>query len=466
MGPHFAARRIAMNFGFAARSARIALPALLALCGCSRGTPTEAWPPIVDPVVFTDALGTNVEFQAFAGSKLDALELDTTEQHSGTTSLRFTVPPVGDPSGTYAGGAFVTRRTRSFTSYNALSLWVKGSRAATLDVAGLGNDNTGTSQFEARRIAIPVTTSWTRVLVPIPLPERLTDEGGLFFLAEGPEAGAGMTLWIDDVEYVNDGTITNPRPTLATRTVKAFVGTTVNLDGATSTRFAISGLDQVVTHMPAYFTYTSSDPAVVKATDSVLSVVGPGTASITAALGSVPAAGTVTVEATAPPDHPAPTPTVPAADVISLFSHAYSNVPVDTWSATWDNADVSDVTLSGNATKLYTNLVVAGIEFGAHPIDATAMTSFHMDVWATSGTTFRVKLVDFGANGAFGGGDDSESELTFDGTTTPALVTGTWVGIEVPLSEFASLASRAHLAQLILSGDTRTVFVDNVYLHR
>jgi hypothetical protein len=455
-----------MNLGFAARSAWFGLLALVASCGCSRGLPTEAWPPIVDPVVFHDALGANVEFQAFAGSKLDALELDTTERHSGTTSLRFTVPAVGDPTGTYAGGAFVTRRTRSFTSYNALSLWVKGSRAATLDVAGLGNDNTGTSKFEARRSAIPVTTSWTRVVVPIPLPERLGDEGGLFFLAEGPEAGAGMTLWVDDVEFVDDATITNPRPTLDTRTVKAFVGTTVSLDGATSTRFAISGLDQVVTHMPGYFAYTSSDPSVVKATDSVLSVVGSGTASITASLGSVPAAGTVTVQATAPPDHPAPTPTVPGADVIALFSHAYPNVPVDTWSAPWDNADVADVTVSGNATKLYTNLVVAGIEFAAHPIDATAMTSFHVDVWATSGTTFRLKLVDFGANGVFGGGDDSESELTFDGTSIPPLVTGAWVGLEIPLADFAGLASRAHLAQLILSGDTRTVFVDNVYLHR
>jgi hypothetical protein len=455
-----------MNFRFAGGSARTALLGLLALCGCSRDLPTEPWPPIVDPVVFLDALGANVEFQAFAGSKLDALELDTTERHSGTTSLRFTVPPVGDPSGTYAGGAFVTRRTRSFTSYNALSLWVKGSRAATLDVAGLGNDNTGTSQFEARRSAIPVTTSWTRVLLPIPFSARLTDEGGLFFIAEGPEAGAGMTLWVDDVEFVNDATITNPRPALGPRTVQAFVGTTVNLDGATSTRFAISGLDQIVTHSPGYFTYTSSDPLVVDVTDEVLSVVGSGTAVVTAALGSVPASGSVTVEATAPPPNPAPTPTLPAADVIALFSHAYPNVPVDTWSASWDNADVANVDISGNATKLYTNLVFAGIEFVTQPIDATAMTAFHIDVWVPSGTNFRVKLVDFGADGAFGGGDDSQSELTFDGTTTPALETGTWVGFDIPLADFLGLTSRAHLAQLILSGDTRTVFVDNAYFHR
>jgi hypothetical protein len=73
--------------------------------------------------------------------------------------------------------------------------------------------------------------------------------------------------------------------------------------------------------------------------------------------------------------------------------------------------------------------------------------------------------VDFGGNGVFGGGDDSEQELTFNGSTTPALTPGTWSALDVPLSDFTNLAARAHLAQLILAG-TSTVFVDNVYLHR
>jgi hypothetical protein len=140
-------------------------------------------------------------------------------------------------------------------------------------------------------------------------------------------------------------------------------------------------------------------------------------------------------------------------------------VPVDTWSATWDNADVSDVSIAGNATKVYTNLVFAGVEFTSHEIDATAMAAFHVDVWAPSGTNFKVKLVDFGADGAYGGGDDTQSELTFDASSTPAFATGTWIGLDIPLASFTALASRSHLAQLIFSGDTRTVFVDNVYFH-
>ncbi len=166
----------------------------------------------------------------------------------------------------------------------------------------------------------------------------------------------------------------------------------------------------------------------------------------------------------------APTPTVPEADVISLFSNAYTDVPVDTWSAAWDNADVADVEVAGNPTKLYTNLVFAGIEFVSQPVDATAMTHFYMDVWTPDPTAapavFKIKLVDFGADGVPGGGDDVEHEITLDDTTTPAMATGAWASLDIPLSDFTGLTTRAHLGQLIISGDPNTVYVDNVYFYR
>jgi hypothetical protein len=66
----------------------------------------------------------------------------------------------------------------------------------------------------------------------------------------------------------------------------------------------------------------------------------------------------------------------------------------------------------------------------------------------------------------FGGGDDSEQELTFNASSTPPLVTGAWVGLEIPLASFTGLAARAHLAQLIVSGDSGTAYLDNVYFHK
>jgi|GEM_PF-625334 len=160
----------------------------------------------------------------------------------------------------------------------------------------------------------------------------------------------------------------------------------------------------------------------------------------------------------------APTPTEPASRVVSLFSNAYTNVGVDTWSAPWDVADVTDVMVAGNATKKYTNLTFAGVEFHTPGpvIDATSMERFHADIWTPDASTFKLKLVDFGANGTFGGGDDTEHELSF----SPTL--GNWYSIDVPLSSFSGLASRAHLAQLIIVGDggNKSVWVDNVYFYK
>jgi hypothetical protein len=446
---------------------RPVLPLLLLVlvAGCERSTDgLRPFPLSTDPVVFEDTFGNGVDVQAFLGSKLDAVSIDTIERHAGTASLRVTVPNPGDPTGSYAGGAVVSNIVRDLSGYDALTFWCKASQAITLDVAGLGNDNTGTSRFEARRSAIAVTPTWTKYVIPIPLPARLTAERGLFFMAEGPEAGTGFDIWFDEVRFERLGTIGNPRPAMTSRLLTAFVGGTVAPSG-TQTTFNVDGTDVVVGHMPGYFDFISSNMAVATTMSGEIRIVGAGSAAVTAQLGGVPATGTVTINAIAAPPTPAPIPTVPAGNVISFFSNTYANVPVDTWSATWDQADVTNLQISGNDIKGYTNMVYAGIEFTSQPIDATTMTHFHMDVFMPSGSLFRIKLVDFGANGVFGGGDDAEHELAFDAGTTPPLAPGQWSPLDVPLSSFTNLVTRGHLAQIVLSG-TSIVFVDNVYLHR
>ena len=164
----------------------------------------------------------------------------------------------------------------------------------------------------------------------------------------------------------------------------------------------------------------------------------------------------------------APTPTADPADVISLFSDVYSDVPVDTWSAVWDVADVEDFTIGTDNLKKYSNLLFAGIEFTSNTIDATSMTHFHVDIWTPDATdapsVFKIKLVDFGANGVWdGGGDDVEHEITLDENI---MNTGSWVSLDIPLTEFLNLVTRGHMAQLLISGDPNTVYVDNIYFHK
>jgi len=165
------------------------------------------------------------------------------------------------------------------------------------------------------------------------------------------------------------------------------------------------------------------------------------------------------------PTAAAPTPAQDAANVISMFSNAYTNVGVDTWRTDWSSATLEDVQVAGNDVKLYTALDFVGIETtGGNLIDASSMTHFHVDVWTLNMTTFRIKLVDFGADGGFDGGDDSEFELIFDN-----LAQGQWVSYDIPLSDFEGLASTTNLAQLIFSGlpaGGGTLYVDNVYYYQ
>jgi hypothetical protein len=159
----------------------------------------------------------------------------------------------------------------------------------------------------------------------------------------------------------------------------------------------------------------------------------------------------------------APTPTQDAANVISLFSDAYTNVPVDTWLTVWSAAVLADVTIEGNATKKYSNVNFLGIETVANQLDITGMTHIHVDLWSADFTSFGLKLVDFGADAGFGGGDDVEHQVNI---TSPAQQQ--WVGLDIPLSDFVGLTTQSNIAQYVLvaqpTGNT-TVYLDNMYFY-
>ncbi len=149
----------------------------------------------------------------------------------------------------------------------------------------------------------------------------------------------------------------------------------------------------------------------------------------------------------------APTPTRPAANVISMFSNAYTNVTVDTWRTSWSSGTLTDIQIAGNDTKKYSALDFVGIETMATKINASTMTYFHVDAWTPNMTAFRIKLVNFGT-------PQTESELSFTPTQAG------WNSYDIPLSDFTGLTSRSQLGQLIFSGNptgSGIVFIDNVY---
>jgi hypothetical protein len=414
-------------------------------------------------VVFDDGFGADIDFAAFEPST--DLAVTTAEKHSGASSLALQVPATN-----YAGGAFRVPAPADLSGYNALVFWVKASKTASLNVVGIGN-NAVTTAYMTEWNAVPLTTEWTRHVIPLPLPARLTAEAGLFHFAEGAEEGA-YTIWFDDIAYasLDAAELGTPAPAIATEAVTKLVGDAFAVNGASVT-YTLGGAPRTMAIGRRYLTFASSDTAVATVDpDGRVAAVAVGAATITAKLGDVDAIGAlaVTVTDAVTPLDPAPAPTLPGEDVIALFSDAYTTVPVDTWRTDWSSADLADVVIGTDNAKKYSNLNFVGIEFfRTASVDATTMSHVHLDVWVPFATTFKVKLVDFGADGAFAGGDDREHELAFDATTTPALTPGAWSSLEIPLEAFTGLTTRGHLAQLILSSTSQsTAYVDNVYFHR
>ena len=96
-----------------------------------------------------------------------------------------------------------------------------------------------------------------------------------------------------------------------------------------------NGQNQVVNLSPAYFEFTSSNSTVatVDSNGLVTSLSG-GTSIITATINGVQATGSLTVNCAGVFVY-APTPTRSQANVISIFSDHYNNVPVNYYNGYW-----------------------------------------------------------------------------------------------------------------------------------
>jgi hypothetical protein len=457
--------------------------------------------------VFVGRYADNTSFQPFKNTSGANVAADATVCYPDTTlycpdggaSVRVTVPGAGDPANAFAGGTFVSGVPRNLTGYDAVTFWAKSTRPAPI-VLGLGNDNSGNSLYPAEWNTT-LGTTWTQYVLPIPLPVKLDSEKGLFLFSAGAlgSPAVGFTFWLAGIQYVSLGaTLGSPTPVFGAACVDRAVGDAMFPFPSTGSDkipviFAVHAANQFVNASRRYFTFSSSDPAVATVdVDGRVSVQGAGTAVVSARLGGIEAVGPMTLHVNgqacpplAVPTELAPTPTVPRANVISLFnsSRTYQDVPVDQWQTSWsvccnDYVQTPITTPAGQSAvvKKYNLRAFAGISFGVdnpvppdarnNAIDASRMTHFHLDVWTPNGFVFKVRLVNDPGQAPIH--FQSESTVQVDAVSTPPLQTGRWVGVEIPMTDFINLGGTTKLGQMLFlvpDGTSGTFYVDNIYFH-
>jgi hypothetical protein len=450
--------------------APIGVLAVLLFWGCQRDL--NDLQPVTyptNPEVFINSFSPGLNYAAFGGSVPTAFDVDNqvTYNNTSTTSMRFEVPDAGDPRGAYAGGTFFTSVGRNLSGYDALTFWMKASQPANIDVLGFGND-LGANKYQASISGVPVTTNWQKYIIPLPDPSRLTAERGMFFYSEGPENDRGYTFWIDELKFEKLGTLAHPQYSILNgddQVETSFVGVSKVIGGLSSTVNLPWGVNQTINVTSSYFEFASSNASVATVNESgVVSVVGgPGNAVITATVGGVPAKGSLTIQSVGN-FQPAPVPTRDPAKVISLFSNAYTNVPVDYYNGYWAPYQTTlsaDFDVNGDNILHYTDFNFVGIQFTSPTVDATAMTHLHVDVYLpntlTANAVFKIEMVDdgTGGTGAFS-------------TNIPVSQSRQWISLDIPLSSFAGLSSRTKLKQVIFVDDNDKIpsfYADNVYFY-
>jgi hypothetical protein len=151
------------------------------------------------------------------------------------------------------------------------------------------------------------------------------------------------------------------------------------------------------------------------------------------------------------PTTAAATPTALAANVISIYSDAYTQTTGVNLNPGWGQTTaVTEVQVAGNATEKYATLNYQGIDFVGHAIDVSGMSKLHIDVWTPDVTTLKVSLI-----ATTGGGENAV-------TLTPTLAG--WNSFDIDLAGY-TVPDKTRIDQIKIEGSPAggTLFFDNLY---
>ena len=159
----------------------------------------------------------------------------------------------------------------------------------------------------------------------------------------------------------------------------------------------------------------------------------------------------------AAPSAAAPTPTVPADQVMSIFSDAYTAKASWGFLEAWgQSTTLKNQAVSGDNYLLYENFNYLGWQTG-EPYNAINMEKLHIDIWADAAGKVSIYPIYGGAG------------LTTDDKKSKSLTleAGKWNSFDLDLaSDFAGLDFSSIFQFKFADGDITSFAVDNVYFYR
>jgi len=261
-------------------------------------------------------------------------------------------------------------------------------------------------------------------------------------------SAAGQTLVVDNIYFWR--TATTLPPTLGAFTVAP------QLTGA-----APFELTAPTSNSNGAFTFSSNNTAVATVSGTTVTVVGVGSAVITAtqAADSGYGAGIATATLDVTPTA-APLPPVRNTwDVISLYSGSYTNVAGTNFNPNWGQSGFgafSTAFYEANEVLRYPNLGYQGTETAAD-VDVSALNKLHIDLFSPTLTSIRLSLIKT-TGGAV------EKPITLP------LTAGVWNSFDIDLTAatFAGLdfTKIRQLKYDMPSAAGQTLSVDNIYFWR
>lgn len=241
---------------------------------------------------------------------------------------------------------------------------------------------------------------------------------------------------------------------------------TIENDAALSKQVNVMATADFAMSFEVYFGETGNDEPIAGNVGDVVSYTyqdaGTYTIRVVAMGGAVETTEyTQEFEVTAilqPVSNPVAPPRRDAADVISIYSDAYTSLTGVNFNPNWSQATTyTQIDVDGNNIIQYGSLNYQGVDFGSS-IDASSMEYLHIDVWTADLAALDIFPI---------------STSTGEKSVSKALVADQWVSFDIPLSDFTDQGlSMADIFQFkfvgaaLPGGGSGTIFLDNIYFYK